>query len=627
MNLTNERLEQLSKSALSPDEHALLRCQFAAELIHTGQYEAAREALGELWRGIGERPIVKGLATSTAAEVLLQCGTLSGWLGSLHQAANAQEKAKDLLSESLRGFQAQREKSKVSEAQYELGLCYFRLGAYDEARVVLDEAAKGLNGSEEEQLKAKVLSRRASVEIWTGRYHDALRVLEEAQAFFEGGGDAIRGRWHGHKGLALKRLAIAESRTDYADRSIIEFTAAAHYFEQANHQSYRARALNNLAMLLYRFGRPAEAHENLDRAAAIFISLKDECSLAQVNETRARVLVAESRYREANRIIADVIRTFEKGGEHALLTDALTIQGVVWSHLGDTENSIQILRHAMNLALDSGTSSNAGLAALTLIEEHGKTGLSESELYTLYRRADEFLKETQDAEDIARLRACARIVARRLFALRTAPGEEGFLLPRELEAYEALFIGEALEAENGSITRAAKRLGISYQWLAQIINKRHKHLLNKRTPAIPRGRSLMSVRVPRKASRLDSSKTTIILLVEENRTVADAVKVTLTSKGWSVESCTNGVTALMKIASNTHYDLLLIDNELQGINGLELVQLARKLPHQRRTPIIMLSASDCETEAWKAGVNAFLRKSQDISSLVGMVIRLLSDRE
>ena len=37
--------------------------------------------------------------------------------------------------------------------------------------------------------------------------------------------------------------------------------------------------------------------------------------------------------------------------------------------------------------------------------------------------------------------------------------------------------------------------------------------------------------------------------------------------------------------------------------------------HRRRTPIVMLSGSDCETEAWTAGVNAFLREPEDVGQI------------
>jgi tetratricopeptide (TPR) repeat protein len=142
MTLADERLRELDNSSLTENERVLLRSRVAADLIHKGQYEAAREALGELWWGIGQRPDVGELPPMTAAEVLLRCGALTGWLGSAGNVAGTEEKAKDLLTESLRLFQDQGQYKKSSEVQYELGVCYWRLGAHDEGRVMLREALK-----------------------------------------------------------------------------------------------------------------------------------------------------------------------------------------------------------------------------------------------------------------------------------------------------------------------------------------------------------------------------------------------------------------------------------------------------------------------------------------------------
>jgi hypothetical protein len=204
------------------------------------------------------------------------------------------------------------------------------------------------------------------------------------------------------------------------------------------------------------------------------------------------VLVAERHYKEANRIISGVIQTFEKGSEYGRLTDALTIQGVVWARLSLHESSLQILRHTISVAQDSGAYSNAGRAALTLIEEHGKDRLSDMELYEVYRRADICLKETEDAEEITRLRACARILSRRIIGVRIS--DKDFVLPDVIHDYEAKFIREALEAEHGIVTHAAKRLGISHQSLIRALETRHQELLSLRTPARVRRKSILSKR-------------------------------------------------------------------------------------------------------------------------------------
>src|SRR5215216_869416 len=326
MTLADERLKELDNPALTSEERTLLRCRVAADLIHRGQYEAAREALGELWLGVGERPQVDELGPIVAAEVILQCGVLTGWLGGARNVAGSQEQAKDLLSEALRRFQAQGEYRKASEAQYELGICYWRLGAFDEARVVMTEALTPLEDSDVE-LKAKILVRRTLVDISENRYYDALNILKEAESVFESASDALKGRWHGQKGLVLRRLATSEGRADYFDKAIIEYTAAIYHYEQAKHERYGATNLNNLAFLLYKMGRYRDAHRHLDRAGAALWRLKDAGLLAQVDETRARIFIAQKKYADAERVISRAVQTLEQSGESALLADALTVQG------------------------------------------------------------------------------------------------------------------------------------------------------------------------------------------------------------------------------------------------------------------------------------------------------------
>jgi tetratricopeptide (TPR) repeat protein len=488
MTLADERLKELDSPSLTENERVLLRCRVAADFIHTGQYEAAREALGELWQGVGQRPEVKRLPPVTAAEVLLQCGTLTGWIGSARNVSGAQEKAQDLLTEAVRKFHSQGKREKVSEAQYELGICYWRVGSHDNARVIMQEALKTLTDADVE-LTAKIHIRRTLVEISENRYNEALNILKEAEPVFESANDALKGRWHGQKALVLDLLATAERNVARFDLAIIEYTAAIYHYEQAKHERYSARNLNNLAMLLYKLGRYKEAHEHLDRAWRIFTRTQDTGNLAQVDETRARIFIAEQKYREANRIIAGAIQTLEKSGEAALLADALTVQGVVWARLGVVDSSINILRRAAEIAEAVGALSNAGLATLTLIEEHGVRRLTHGEVYRLYLRADRLLKDSQDGEAFARLRACARVALRRLSGMRLH--DRNFTLSGAVHEFEAKLVEQALEEADGGVTRAAKLLGISHQTLATMLQDRHKRLQKKRTPAKRRLRSII----------------------------------------------------------------------------------------------------------------------------------------
>jgi transcriptional regulator with GAF, ATPase, and Fis domain len=129
------------------------------------------------------------------------------------------------------------------------------------------------------------------------------------------------------------------------------------------------------------------------------------------------------------------------------------------------------------------------LALLKLIEEQGATSrLQQSEVYELYQRADGLLKETRDAETLARLRACARVVMRRLAGPEVA--HEGFNMYEAVHDFEAKLIGQALEEAGGSVTKAARLLGLTHQTLGTILNTRHKSLADKRTPVRRRLRSI-----------------------------------------------------------------------------------------------------------------------------------------
>jgi len=61
-------------------------------------------------------------------------------------------------------------------------------------------------------------------------------------------------------------------------------------------------------------------------------ALKD-LHLAQVEETRARVMLAEGTVAKAEKIAKLAVRMLEKGGEQSLLAEALTTHGVALARL------------------------------------------------------------------------------------------------------------------------------------------------------------------------------------------------------------------------------------------------------------------------------------------------------
>jgi len=576
--------------------------------------------MGELWSCVGEFAVLDGLEEAAAAEVLLRAGVLTGWIGSVKQIEGAQETAKNLISESLRRFETLQDREKAAEAQMELGHCYWREGAFDNARLLLQEAADRLSDGD---VKAVTLLRLAAVEGSAKRYNDALRIDVEAAPLFEKStNDAHKGKFHNQFGFVLKNLGATENRQDYIDRSLIEFAAASFYFERAGHARYQACVENNLGLLFGTIRKFAEAHRHLDRAQALFTSMKDSVHTAQVDDTRAKVLLAEGRVVEAEKIVRCAVQVLERGGEQSLLAEALTTHGVLLARTGNYAPARETLQRATEVAQTAGDSEAAGLAALTILEELAEH-VETDDLSATYDRAAEMLASTQDQKVKDRLLAASRRVLFLVGSRTSPPSWKGFNFFDAVLRYEARLIESALREAGGVVSRAAQLLGVERRNLDAMLRKgRHKALEHLRTPVEPRKRSLMF----RDDIDCPDTRAVSVLHVEDDAVVADFVNVTLEDEGWSVETCADGAAALERLQSGARYDVLIFDNRLPDTSGVELVRRARAMAHRQQTPVIVLSGDEVEAQARRAGANAFLRKPDDVSALAETVARLLARR-
>src|SRR5438132_1044307 len=604
------------------------------QLEKAGEYEAACEALSEFWPK-RDRPLnLNDLDEATRAEVLLRVGALAGWLGGTDQTEGSQETAKDLITRSIDFFQRLGLSERVAEARGDLALCYWREGSYDEARITLADAIN-LLGNENSDLKASLLIRAGIIEERTRQLHEALRLYNQAAPLLETSEDhALKGAFHNEFGLVFKHLAVPENREDYLDRALMEYTAASFHFEQAGNTRYLARVENNLGYLFFKIGKYEEAHKHLDRARHLFLSLSDVGAVAQVDETRARTLVAENRLAEAERIVRYAVHVLQKGDQQAVLAEALTTHGVAFARLGDYPSAKRLLQRAIEVAETTGDLEGAGRAKLSIIEElSGQTPAPQ--LVSIYQSAAELLKQSQDPSTGKRLIACAQKV---IEGFRTAE-IQGYEVKdlswasfkREIRKAEKVLLARALREAEGSVTKAAHLLGFKHhQSLISIINIRHKDLLKTRSRIRKRRRHIFSQsRKARKTPpKLGPARRTSQISILHVADDAQAAKVfaDIASENWRVELCHDGDSALRKLTGEEHYDLLVVDNDLPELNGLELIRRARRITRRRRTPIIMLSASDCEREAWRAGVNAFLKKPEQIDELSTTVARLLRDK-
>ena len=447
MTLKASLLRELVNPNLDVGGRAQLCCELAKDFENKGEYEDAREVLSGLWPRMDQRPRLTGLDQSTAGEVLLRAGVLTGVIGDSHHVANAQEKAKNLISQSLSIFEGQRYKKKVAEAQTELALCYWRTGEHNEATDLLNLALAQL--TTESDLKAKAVVRSAIVEIDAKRFNEALRILTDNAALFEKiNNHTIKGSYHQTLGDVLEWLWDSEGPQDYLDRALVEYAAASHHFEEAEHKCYLANVENNLGFLLYKVNHCDEAHKHLDHARRIFTRLKDKHAAAQVDDTRARVFLKEQRDAEAERVARASVRILEQSERQSLLAEALTTHGIALARLRRYSAALATFRRALNLAQQTEDRNRVADVTVTVFQELGD----------------------------------------RLAVVEERRPVTGRTIMEEIQLLEHDLIKHALEDCKGSITYAALSLGLSYQALTYMLKTRHKDLLKERSPVRRRPR-------------------------------------------------------------------------------------------------------------------------------------------
>jgi tetratricopeptide (TPR) repeat protein len=441
MTLRASLLRELDNPSLSVDRRAELCCEVTRELENKGEYEEARKVLSDYWPRIGEQPKLTGLEPNTAAELLLRAGVLTGIIGSYRQIADAQENAKDLLTQSHSIFESRHNKKKIAEAWTELALCYWRTDDLNEARDCLKEALSLLTIDSE--LKAKAILRLSIVEHSAGHDPKAFRILtKHAPLFHRINNHTLKGCYFTTLGNRLENLGESAKHRDYIDRALIEYAAASYHLELAEHRPYLANVETNLGYLYFKIRRFNEATEHLDRARRIYVSIKDARTAAQVDETRARIFLEQGHITEADRTVRSAVRVHEKGGNTLLLTEALITYGRVLARSERYGASLATFRRAIELSESAGLVNRAADAALAAFREIG----------------DHLLASEK-----------GRLISGR------GVGQEKLAMEHEV-------IRLALEQAKGKVSEAARIAGMSWQGLAYALNTRHKDLLRLRTP-------------------------------------------------------------------------------------------------------------------------------------------------
>lgn len=118
---------------------------------------------------------------------------------------------------------------------------------------------------------------------------------------------------------------------------------------------------------------------------------------------------------------------------------------------------------------------------------------------------------------------------------------------------------------------------------------------------------------------------TRILVVEDNQSISNLIRMNLSVIGYDVQQSFDGSDALKKLENGEHFDLAIVDIMLPGIEGFDLLSPL----NDRNIPVIFLTAkNDIESKVrgLKGGAEDYIVKPFEILELIVRIEKVLERR-
>ncbi|KKH45463.1 response regulator [Methanosarcina sp. 1.H.A.2.2] len=117
-----------------------------------------------------------------------------------------------------------------------------------------------------------------------------------------------------------------------------------------------------------------------------------------------------------------------------------------------------------------------------------------------------------------------------------------------------------------------------------------------------------------------------ILIVEDNPLIMELVRTLLDSFGYESIEAEDGPIAINLVKKN-RVNLILLDIQLPGIDGTEVLKILKKDPDTREIPVIALTAHAMqgdEDRFLKEGCSGYVSKPIDIQRFKSIIAELIA---
>ena len=117
-----------------------------------------------------------------------------------------------------------------------------------------------------------------------------------------------------------------------------------------------------------------------------------------------------------------------------------------------------------------------------------------------------------------------------------------------------------------------------------------------------------------------------MLIIEDDVVARDLLRLVFEYDGFQCKEADNGTIGLAMLESQT-FDVIILDNAMPVMTGLEFLEHLKQQPQELETPIIMITGylnKKTRESATKLGAYAIVGKPYDLGELRGLVGQLSS---
>jgi tetratricopeptide (TPR) repeat protein len=313
------------------------------KLEQAGRYDEALYELRDIWDDTTAFPKVEEFEPKIAAELILRCGCLIGYVGHNKQLPNALEKSKNLLSDAHRRFLDIYDIEKVAECENHLALAYWRTGELGEAEIWIEAA---LRHDIRDSLQTKVHSYIIQSKIFFAnrKYETICQVFSILKDnILQFGDDCLKGDFYNHLGLAFVYL-------NKTHEAFTNLKLARHFHQKSGHQIYLGTVENNISYLYKSENNFEKAHESIDSATEIFRKIRDKTREGFSLDTKAQIYFAEKNYLDALKTVESALKILQRGENAGYLAETYLTKSKILLALNDFTSATFALFDGVQIA-------------------------------------------------------------------------------------------------------------------------------------------------------------------------------------------------------------------------------------------------------------------------------------